>query len=883
MKDHVHSYVVRAIFKRDLRLYFSNPSGYVFVTLFIFLSAAAAFWQRRFFLNNLANLDQLNQVFPLLLLFFIPALTMGVWSDERRQGTDELLLTLPASEIEIVLGKYLATLGVYTVSLGLSLSHVATLVWLGSPDPGLMATNYLGYWLAGGSLIAVGMVASLLTTNAAVAFILGAAFCAVPILMETVWTLFGPVLGGHLEPLSLFSHFRDFTRGVVTATGLLYFVSLAAFSLYLNVLLVGRRHWPRHATGIPMALHHTIRAAALLVALIACGALASRLPIRVDATAERLHSLSSETYRLIRELPIERPVIIQAFISPDVPGPYVQARTNLLSILREIDALAGSKVEVLITEANPYTEAARYARERFGITARPLTGIGGAQTADGIFLGVALTSGAEEQVISFMDRGLSTEYEITSAIRVVAQTSRKRIGVIHTDANVLGGLDFETGRPRRPWAVVSELAKQYDLVPITPSRPVTDTVDALFLVLPSTLLQTEMDHVREAILRGMPALILVDPATSMDMRLSPAASMYARINPYRAQEPLVQKNVGDVQQLMADIGLIWRPARIVWDRYNPYPDLAHMPPEAVFIGRSSGSSEPFNRRHPATAGLQELMLPYPGFLVPADPATSHQEPLLRTGTLSGTVGYFQLVRPTPEGPVVNTSLVHVPDENEHVLATHIRPQPQGSKINAIVVADLDFIADQFFAIRATGTSNANFDNITFLLNGLDVLVGDQSLITLRERRIRHRTLEQLEVQIRAFAETRADEEQRADEDAREALAEARERLDTRIGEIQERADLSDQAKQIMARNVEEVETRRYEVLAANIESAKQAQLQASRENMEAQVRRIQSTIRMIAVGVPPVPVFLVGLFIFFRRRRVEREGAASVRRLKDTA
>ena len=1166
----VNTAVVSALARRDLRMYFSSPSGYVFITLFIFLSAAAAFWQDRFFLQNLANLDQLNGVFPYLLLFFIPALTMGVWAEEKKLGTDELLLTLPGTDLEVVLGKYLAVLGIYTASLALSLSYVGVLFYLGAPDLGLMASNYLGYWLVGAALIAVGMLASLLTRNATVAFIAAGLFCAVLVAAGPATAAVAPGLGRAVGALGVFLHFDDFAKGIVSLSAIVYFASVGAFFLYLNVLVLSRRHWPRSAGGYPMGLHHAVRGVAVAAALVSAGVLVTNRSIRVDATAEQLHSLSGETRRLLDELPADRPVFIQAFISPDVPEPFVQTRSNLISILEEIDVIAGPRVEVLIQDTEPFTDAAREARETFGIQPRPVRNVSTARSeVEEVFLGVAFTCGAEEQVIGFFDVGLPAEYELMRSIRVVAGTERKRVGVVATMANLFGGTNFQRNQFTPQWSVVTELRKQYDVVEISPEMAIGQDVDALLVPLPSSLQTDEQGFVADYIRSGKPALILVDPLPAVNPTLSPS-EWVGDGNPftYPPGQPRPGPR-GNVREWIRNLGVDWEPTRIVWDAYNPHPELAHMPEDVVFLGAGNENPATFDAGDPMTARLQELVLLFPGSLQAVDDPRFEFQPLLRSGTVSGANGYFSLVRGTPFGPQVNPSPPRRQDDDDYIVAARIRslgggaaaeavaepepeteaaaspeaaepdaeaaasaagaeaaeppasdeaasaesdeaaegasevepgtpeaaaeatepepaaeetpeaveapapeaepddprdaepgesatgaagaeaaesepaasteapaeastaataessagrtaessasqsaesaeqqesrpepvepagtpaetqapaaaessapeseeeqaaepagasdtaeppdasdtvepagaaeatepgveaggqtepaaadepeatavepeatdtepaaaaaepeatdtepeataaepesdlaagsaPEPEAAgDIDIIVVADLDFISEQFFQIREQAPGGLNFDNITFFLNAMDTLLGEDAFIDLRSRRARHRTLERVEAQTAEFIEQRTADEQQAEADAEQALTEAQQRLNDRVAELQARNDIDAQTRQIMVRNLEEVENRRLEVLSANIETEKDTRIQAGRENMEAQIRRIQTSIKTFAILLPPVPVVLLGIAIFVRRSRREREGAAAAHRLRE--
>src|SRR5262245_8038623 len=312
--------VINAVFKRNFLSYFSGVIGYLFIVAFVAAGSYAAF-RPEFFANNLANLDQLNAWFPMLLLLFVPAITMGVWADERKQGTDELLFTLPASDVEILLGKYAAVMGIYLVALFFSLSHVLVLIVLGSPDKGLLFATYLGYAVVGSALLSAGMLASVLTSSATVAYLLGGFFIAIPVFIDRVAPIIVPGFVDRIIPvsrlmqgLSVGEQFRDFTLGMIPLGGLFYFISLTILFLYLNLVFISRRHWSGGPHQTPMWAHYLVRAVALAGILIGANVVAAGATRRLDLTEEHVYSLSKTTQDVISKLKPDRPVLVQAFV-----------------------------------------------------------------------------------------------------------------------------------------------------------------------------------------------------------------------------------------------------------------------------------------------------------------------------------------------------------------------------------------------------------------------------------------------------------------------------------------------------------------------------------------------------------------------------------------
>ena len=865
----------KAILKRELTSYFSSPTGYVFITLFVFLSAVAAFWQEAFFANNLANLDPLNRFMPYLLVFLIPAITMNLWAEEKRNGTDELLLTLPATDRDIVIGKYLAALAIYSVALLFSLSHVFVLMWLGSPDLGLMFSTYVGYWLMGAALLTLGMLASLLTSNLTVAFILGAALCALPVFINHAGVILTGGLQRLVEGLSFQEQFQDFAAGVFSLSSLLYFVTFSLAMLYLNIALLGRRHWQTGKGAVPLGRHYLARGLAMLVTVASLTVLTGRLGGRVDVTAERLHSLSGQTVELIGELDPDRPVFIQAFLSRDVPRSYLQTRNNIVNVLREFNALGGGTIQTRVIETEKYTPEAREAQERYNIQPRPIPMF--EQTAgspDEVFFGIAFSRGAEEFVIPFFDPGLPAEYEIMRSVRVVSNAEKKKIGVLVSKVNMFGGFDFQSRRQSADWSIVAELRKQYEVVRVPADNDYPDDLDVVLAVLPHTISDEELERLTNYVKEGNPALIVLDPLPAFNIELSPQIPPRS---PFQQGAPPPEPPTS-VQPLLDVLGVQWPKDQIAWDKYNPHPQIGKLPAEIIFVSAANEASEtPFNADDPVTSGLQEVVLLHSGILKAAETDKTEFIPLLQTSADSGQIMWMRLVQRSLFGIQINPNVPHQPDEDSYVLAARVTGTEGDKPVRAIVVADLDLMGEQFFELRRRGIENLNFDNVTFLLNAVDSLAGDDSFIALRKRRPKHRTLEAVEARTRVYEEGRLADTNEAGDVAAKKLEEAQERLDQTVAALQSRTDLDLQTKRIMIANQQKVENRRLTVARKNIEDEKQRQVERARAEMESSIRGIQSTIKLLAVALPPIPAFALFLFVSVRRLRREKIGVSPER------
>ncbi len=230
------------VLKRELGAYFNSVVAYIVVILFLLITGAL-FWLNYFQQINLLSLRGFFSQAPLFLAFFAPAVTMGLFAEEKRMGTLELLMTMPLSDFEIVMGKFLAALSLLAVVFTMTLAYPITLSMLGDLDWGAVASGYIGLLLLGGTYAAIGLMASSWTRDQVVAILTAFSICFFLYLIDQLVGQPTGTMARVVDYLSTNSHFNNLARGVVDIRDVFYYISVTGVALLVAQVSIASRRW----------------------------------------------------------------------------------------------------------------------------------------------------------------------------------------------------------------------------------------------------------------------------------------------------------------------------------------------------------------------------------------------------------------------------------------------------------------------------------------------------------------------------------------------------------------------------------------------------------------------------------------------------------------
>ena len=956
-------HVVSAVFWRNLKQYFTGVLGYLFIVAFVTVCALLAF-RPQFFADNLANLDQLSKFYPELLLLFIPAITMPLWAEEKRQGTDAILFTLPASDFDVLLGKYLAAVAVYTIALLFSTTQLLALGGLGNPDWGIIGTTYLGYWLSGAALISVGMFASSLTGSTTVAFILGAAFCAVPVLGG----LLSDSLG--LNRYSVGWHLTDFSIGQISLVSVVYYVALTVVMLYLNIVVISRRHWNRGKEG-NIGWQYFIRAIALAVAAFSIFHIVDTSPAtsraQLDLTEEKLFTLNSatiDTLQKVRES--DNKITVQAYISRDIPQKYTNVKKTFEGMLRQYDSFGGSNVVVEVKHVTPNSPLEIEA-QKLGIEGREdRSEEDGITKQREVYLGAHVASAAGETTLPFFDSNKSIEYELSHAIYTTIDKGNKlTLGIVDTDAH-FGGPNYQ-GR-RVPWSyneTMKVLKQQFKIKYIRgdeiasflppaepepsegedaegedaeskPEKKVREAPDVLLVADPASLDAPSMASLVKYLEAGNPAVILADPLpffwafqnpTNLGVLNAPKMSRVSPQSPYAeilTSSQLPKADGGTASTLFSALGVQWKNGAAVWNIENPHPGFeAIWPPylgqkwpeyfgqydKAFVYVKESDTGSAFNLEESVSAGLQELLMFYPGYIMEGSGSKYEFTPLANIGFASGRIEWDELtmtpkqtmqmlnprtgqltVREEPARSQITNDLLKVLnpsprtsiDSQDYCVAARVHSKDGAEDgLDVVIITDLDFVSDMAWQQEEALDQQVSqkLDNLGLLLNAIEVLGGADDFVELRNRRQRPRTLVQLETIFKTYREQRLTRQQEIEKEVQDELDAAQAKLDKATEEIQGNESLGFLEKiQKTSQRATDVQ-RQFEIKQEKLDRKLKQEVTQLEADEQSSIEGRKNRIRAMTALIAPLPALMLGIVVLWFRVMNEQRNINPNRRV----
>ena len=425
---------IGAVVRKELALFFGSPIGYLFLLAYMGVTLFVFFWGEAFFARNIADVRPMFEWLPILLVFLAAALTMRMWSDERRIGTLEFVVTVPASAWHFVAGKFLACWALLAVALALTLPLAVTVALIGNLDWGPVFAGYVAALLLGAAYLSIGLYVSAKTDNQIVALILATFACGAFYLVGSPFLagLFDNEVGDALRALGAGSRFEAITRGVLDLRDLYYYVSIIGVFLALNVYAIDSYGW---ADDGREAQHRSIQRLTALVALnliVANFWLSGIGALRWDVTEGRQFSISDATRSYLSQL--REPLLVRGYFSARTHPLLAPLVPEMRDLLTEYEVAADGRLRLELVDPTAAPELEDEANSKYGIRPVPF------QVADryqsslvSSYFDILVQYGDEYEVLDFRDlielkvtgetdldvRLRNPEYDITRAIKKV--------------------------------------------------------------------------------------------------------------------------------------------------------------------------------------------------------------------------------------------------------------------------------------------------------------------------------------------------------------------------------------------------------------------------------------------------------------------------------
>lgn len=851
---------IKAITKREFSAYFNSALAYVFLSVFLIMGALFTFNFANWFENDEASLRIFFSIHPYLYLFFVPALGMRVWAEEDKEGTLELLLTMPISAWHAVIGKFLAGWFFLGFTLLLTFPMIITVSSLGDPDSGRLFSGYLGSFLAGGMCFSIASLTSAFTRNQVISFLFG--FITLLIItvigmpqlaiVEYIKNLLPQSIVDTLLFFSIQPHVEGLEKGVLDFRDIIYFLTFISFGLAGSTAILRCRK----AAHKHNRLFTTLGISIFGVIVLLVNFLVRDLNLRKDLSADNLYTLTASTKIILSKL--ESDAAVRFYFSQSDSSLSVQDKAfaqRVTDLLKEYEAVSGGKIKYSILDPKPGSIEEKSAA---------LDGIEPILKSDNTksYFGISVSYKDNIKTIPVLSQNEEKmlEYHLTHLFKHLLMSAKPVIGVltdipvVEQKANPMAG-QYEN---RPAWKIIDELRKDYDLISIEDKYPDwgrqdgSNYFDLVIVYKFGFMSEQSRLALDQYLLRGGKAIIITDPFPLVGAEADNTFRFQADRLPY----------MGNTLGMIEPWKIRLAHSTYIADKESATQLKNGKNPAIITLEESE-----FNKSHKALRNIEKLIFAYAGYFqyekmdgIEVSPlvSASKSSGLVETKNYSDKKSTENPEKATGELPIVLSVKGKLPSfyKGDIFRRKNVLSDAQ-KEAEVVLIADMDFLKDNYTFVKQQGKEKKDpiriSENTEMFLNLVDAMVTEGDMIDVRMRREKKRDLY-------ALKEIRQEQRKGFMEEVLKIQKEYAEK-EAKIKEFYRK-----QENQIRLTDEELAELKKSELELREI-SDRLNEIQHKFNEMD---KKTEHTIIFMSTALVPILILIVwGVVIVYRKRRLK--------------